>query len=126
MIAPLFSDPWFSELSAALAALEPENDWPHLHLGVSVSDAPHGPIEYAFHFGPTGAALEVGSLDDAAVTLVESYATAELIANGASISDLLAEGRVTVRGDASSLVAAQRPLAALSAIFGERSEPSSN
>lgn len=126
MTALLFSDDWFSEISAALAALEPEEDWPRLDLGVSISDTPRGRIEYAFHLGPAGAALEVGTLDDAEVTLVESYDTARLIAEGASISELLAEGRITVRGDAASLVAAQRPLAALSAVLGDRTETTSD
>lgn len=115
----LFSDAWFSRLAAMLAKVAPEKDRPRLDLGVSVEDAPSGPVRYTIHLGPDGAVLEAGSIDAAAVTLVESFDTARAIDAGASISDRLGEGRVTVRGDASALVAAQRALASLSAVLAE-------
>ncbi|MGB9111441.1 MAG: hypothetical protein WCF24_01790 [Acidimicrobiales bacterium] len=115
----LFSDAWFMQISAALSKVEPDADWPRLDLGIAIDDAPGGPIRYTFHLGPDGAALEVGSLDSAVVTLVESFDTARAIDEGRAVSDLLAEGRITVRGDATALVAAQRSLATISTILGQ-------
>jgi hypothetical protein len=123
---PLFSDEWFAHLSEVLGRIEPEADWPHLDLGVAVDDAPSGPIYYTLHLGPDGAGVEAGSVDAAVVTLVESFETACAIDKGASVSELLAQGRITVRGDPSALVAAQRPLAAVSAALGERTESAQN
>jgi hypothetical protein len=120
--APLFSDEWFARISEALDKVEPESDWPRLDLGVAIEDAPQGPIRYTFHIGNEGAALEVGSVDSAAVTLVESFDTASAIEKGASVSELLAEGRITVRGDAAALVAAQRPLATISTVLAGLAE----
>ena len=117
-----FTDEWFARLSGSLATVVPKEDWPRLDLGVAIDDAPGGPIRYTFHVGPEGAALEIGSVDSAAVTLVESFDTARSIDEGASVSQLLAEGRITVRGDASALVAAQHLLATISAILGDLAE----
>lgn len=122
---PLFSEAWFSQLSDALSKVEPEQGWPRLDLGISIDDAPNGPVRYTFHIGPEGAELEIGSVDSAAVTLVETYDTARAIVAGVSVSELLAEGRITVRGDAAALVAAQPPLATISAILGELAEAQS-
>jgi hypothetical protein len=117
--ASLFTDEWFARLSEALATVIPEKDWPRLDLGIVINDAPGRPISYTFHIGPEGAGLQVGSVESAAVIVVESFETACSIDKGASVSELLAEGRITVRGDASALVAAQRPLATISAILGD-------
>jgi hypothetical protein len=121
--APLFSEDWFSQLSAVLGRVEPEADWPRLDLGVLVDDAPSGPVRYTFHLGPDGAAIEIGSVDSAVVTLVESFATARAIDEGAPVSELLAGGRITIRGDASALIAAQGPLAAVSAVLKRDAGP---
>jgi hypothetical protein len=115
----LFSEAWFAQLSEALGRVEPDGDSPSLDLGVEIDDAPRGPVRYTFHFGPDGAVLEVGSVDSALVTLVESFETASAIDAGRPVSELLAEGRITVRGDATALVAAQRPLAAVSDVLGQ-------
>ncbi len=122
----LFSDAWFTQLSDALSKVEPDADWPRLDLGIAIDDAPGGPIRYTFHVGPDGAALEVGSVDSAVVTLVESFGTASAIDEGRAVSELLAEGRITVRGDATALVAAQRPLATISTILGRIAETAPN
>jgi hypothetical protein len=125
-VPTLFSDAWFSQLSDALRKVEPEAEWPRLDLGIEIDDAPRGPIRYTFHVGAEGAALEIGSVDSATVTLVESFDTARVIDEGGSVSDLLAEGRITLRGDAATLVAAQRPLATISAILGQLTESTEN
>jgi hypothetical protein len=120
----LFSDMWFSRLSDVLSRVDPDEGWSRLDLGIAIDDAPKGPIRYTLHVGPEGASLEIGTVESAAVTLVESFDTATAIEQGASVSELLAEGRISVRGDASALVAAQRPLTMISAILGELAEDS--
>ncbi|MGA8296085.1 MAG: hypothetical protein WB770_03495 [Acidimicrobiales bacterium] len=109
-----------------IAKVEPEEDWPTLSLGIAINGGPQGPVRYTFHVGPEGAGLEVGSVESADVTLVESFETARSIVDGTSISDLLAEGRITVSGDANALVSAQRPLAAISAVFAEIADTANN
>lgn len=118
--APLYSSEWFEHLAASLRAIAPETDWPSLDLGVEVADGPDGGVRYTIHVGPQGADLEIGSVDSAKVTLVESFETARSIDQGESVAELLAQGRITVRGDATALVAAQRPLLAISAALASQ------
>jgi hypothetical protein len=58
--------------------------------------------------------LRLGTVDGATVTLVTSYpAAATLAAGSATVGELLAGGKLKVRGDVNALIAAQDVLASL-------------
>jgi hypothetical protein len=61
-----------------------------------------------------------GSTEDADVTIVEDFATAEAIAAGtSSVSDMLNAGKVKLRGDTRALLAAAELLAVITPLLAE-------
>ncbi|MGD0219158.1 MAG: hypothetical protein ABSC73_01645 [Acidimicrobiales bacterium] len=112
-MAELLSDEWFRRFAEAIASLAPAAGEPPLALGVVVTGTPAGTVSYTILIGDGGASLVVGSTDEAAVTLVEDFSTAQAIAAGTPVSALLEAGRITLRGDAKALIAGVPQLEAL-------------
>jgi hypothetical protein len=105
----LFSDEWFDALEHALARIDTSLlPGGKLALGQIVTGAPAGEIRYTLCFGGHEPATVVrGEVSGALVTLLESYETARAIASGTPVADLLAAGKVKVRGDTNALLGAQ-------------------
>jgi hypothetical protein len=112
------SPEWFARFAEELAAVRPDADVPPLALGQVVTGAPDGTVSYSILVRGTKAELVVGSTAPAAVTLVEDWPTARAIAAGTPVSELLAAGRITLRGDANALLAGQRHLETLGKALG--------
>jgi hypothetical protein len=121
-VAELLSDEWFARFAEALASLAPAAGEPPLALGVVVTGTPAGTVSYTILIGDGGANLVVGSTDEAAVTLVEDFSTAQAIAAGTPVSALLEAGRITLRGDAKALIAGVPQLEALVEVLTCREE----
>jgi hypothetical protein len=113
-VLQFLSEEWFARFAELLASVEPHAAEP-LALGQVVTGTPKGTVCYTVFLGASRTELCVGSTDDAAVTLVEDWETARAIAAGAPVSELLAAGRITLRGDANALLAGQSQLGALGA-----------
>ena len=127
----LLSEEWFEALAAALNTLPilPESDGEPsegvadgLALGQIVTGVPDdagaagvqdGEVRYTIVLAPEGSASLVrGSTAPANVVLVEDWSTAEAIASGEeAVANLLAAGRIKVRGDTRALVSAGHILA---------------
>jgi hypothetical protein len=122
----LFSPGWFDRLEAVLRDI-PAGDQPEdrVRIGQVVMDAPAGEVAYTVSLGGGAPAeLDRAGTDRAAVTLVESYETACALASGSRPDELLAAGRVKVRGDVNALIRAQKGLAAIAeALAGTGGEP---
>ncbi len=112
------SPEWFARFAEELAAVRPDADVPPLALGQVVTGAPDGTVSYSILVSGTKAELVVGSTAPAAVTLVEDWPTAQAIAAGTPVSELLAAGRITLRGDANALLAGQQHLETLGKALG--------
>jgi hypothetical protein len=112
-VAELLSSEWFTRFAALLAKLAPAAGAPPLALGQVVTGTPAGTVSYTILVGEGGASLVVGSTEEAAVTLVEDFSTAQAIAAGTPVSALLEAGRITVCGDANALIAGAPQLEAL-------------
>ncbi len=117
MGAPLLSEEWFEELAATLASVPPLPGDGSLRIGQLVTD--HDGEERSWTIALEAGApprLERGSLEDAEVVLIESYEAARALASGeATAAELLEAGEITLRGDASRLVASSEQLEALGA-----------
>jgi hypothetical protein len=117
------SEEWLQSLGRRLATAVPPDAGP-LRLGVVVTGAPSGgEISYTLSIGGSagsaGSGVEIGSVADAEVVLVESYEDARALASGlVAASQLLEQGRLKVRGDANRLVAAGDTLRAIGEAFG--------
>ena len=112
------SPEWFARFAEELAAVRPDADVPPLALGQVVTGTPDGTVSYSILVSGTKAELVVGSTAPAAVTLVEDWPTAQAIAAGTPVSELLAAGRITLRGDANALLAGQQHLETLGKALG--------
>ena len=112
------SPEWFARFAEKLAAVQPEAGVPPLALGQVVTGTPDGTVSYSILVSGTKAELVVGSTAPAAVTLVEDWPTARAIAGGTPVSELLAAGQITLRGDANTLLAGQRHLETLGRALG--------
>ncbi len=127
----LLSEEWFEALAATLERLPVPSETDAepaagvaagLALGQIVTGVPDdagaagvqdGEVRYTIVLAPEGSASLVrGSTAPAEVVLVEDWSTAEAIASGeAPVADLLAAGRIKVRGDTRALVSAGEILA---------------
>jgi hypothetical protein len=125
-VPDLLSEEWFEALGAVLdglaggpvSAVRPaEGLGEGLALGQVVTGVPDdagvagvrgGEVRYTIVLAQAGsAALVRDSTEVADVVLVEDWTTARAIASGeVSISDLLTQGRIKVRGDSRALVSA--------------------
>jgi len=114
-MSKFLSPEWFELLDASLKQACDETAFEeHLAIGHIVTNAPSGTVSYAVSFGGgLPPAVRVGSLEDATVIFVEDYVTAAQIASGTPAGDLLALGKIKVRGDANVLLRAQGELIAL-------------
>ena len=143
MTLPEFlSEEWFEAFAAALARLpvtptaDPASGG--LALGQLVTAVPRGAaaardecgeVRFTIVLGRDGSAsLTRNSTDAADVTLVEDWPTAVAIGTGtALLADLLAAGKIKLRGDSNALVSAGELLARVAPILaavladGERS-----
>ena len=114
----VLSDEWFARLEGLLRTAPLAQSSSAVGIGQLVLGAPAGDVAYTIVLGGDAPArLERGTLDHAAVTLVEDYATARAIASGASVAEALGEGRIKVRGDANALSAAYELLAGLAPVL---------
>jgi len=118
-VARFLSPEWFESFQDELSRLQADPDWPSLDLGQEIRGAPGGAVCYTIHVTNGTARIDVGTLEGATITLVEEYESARAIASGASVSDLLSEGKITMRGDANALLSAQAPLGAIAKSLGE-------
>jgi hypothetical protein len=117
-VLEFLSAEWFARFAAELARVDPAAGAPPLALGQVVTGAPQGDVAYTILVDDERAELVLGSVDQATVTLVEDWETARLIAAGAPVSELLAAGRITLRGDANALLAGQARFDALDGALG--------
>lgn len=122
-MAAFLSDEWLAELAAALRRAPEVQDGPALALGQVVTDVPalEG-TELAFTIrigGGEAASVEPGTVEAANAVLVADYESARAIASGTPAADLLAEGKIKLRGDATALIAAQDQLARVGAALAE-------
>ena len=134
MGGPAFLSPeWLEALGQRVSRAVPEGAVP-LRLGVVVTGGPNGEVSYTLMLGGSGSGAEpgaegsslvVGTVEEAEVVMVESYADAEALAAGTvSASRLLEGGRIKLRGDANRLLAAADTLRAVGEAFGTvRSAP---
>lgn len=120
MKGQFLSPEWFDALESTLASITTgEAGEPGLTLGQVIQDHPTGTISYTMCLGSgTPGRLVRDSVEDAEVTLVEDFPSALSIHEGASVADLLASGRIKIRGDANALLRAATELAALSQALG--------
>lgn len=124
-VTDLFGDAWFETLATALARLapgaSPGDSAPGLALGQIVRGGPAGEVRYTIVLEPDGSASLVrGSVEAAAVTLVEEWSTAQLLATGATtVPEQLNLGRIRVLGDPRALVAASELLAKVAPALAE-------
>jgi len=112
-VLDFLSAPWFARFSEELAQVGPDPGAPPLALGQVVTGTAHGTVCYTVLMDATGVKLLVGSTEQAAVTLVEDWETARAIVAGTPVAELLAAGRITLRGDANALLAGQVRLVTL-------------
>ncbi|MDA8292404.1 MAG: hypothetical protein M0Z33_12115 [Actinomycetota bacterium] len=122
-MAEAFTEQWIEELRARLARLPPHDHPARLALGQLVTGAPGGDVSYTILVGGGEPAELRRGLDDASVTLVETYETARALASGTPASTLLSEGRLKVRGDSGVLLAAQELLCALAPALSPGTPP---
>ena len=117
-VLEFLSAEWFARFAAELTRVEPIPGAPPLALGQVVTGAPQGDVAWTVLVDDERAELVLGSTDRATVTLVEDWATARAIACGNPVSELLAAGRITLRGDANALLAGQAQFEVLNAALG--------
>jgi hypothetical protein len=85
-----------------------------------VTGTPDGTVEYTVHIGGgAAAALTLGSVEHAEVVLIEDFAAASELLAGASVASLLEQGRIKLRGRTTSLLRAEKQLAALGVALAE-------
>lgn len=118
---------WYEALRAQLRAAPPlpGESSTQLRLGQLVLGAPDGADHAWTIVLRNGAvpALDVGSVANADVVLVESYDAAWALASGdRTAGQLLEAGELKIRGDARRLVAASELLEAVAAASGALSE----
>ncbi len=132
-MAEFLTEAWFDALGAALASLPadepaagraPAPPGSGLAVGQVVTGVPEqagaagardGEVRYTIvlHFDGT-ASLVRGSTEEADVTLVEDWRTAESVASGAaSVPEMLNTGRIKLRGDGRVLLEAGDLLATM-------------
>jgi len=112
-VAEFLSDEWFDALAGELAVAGPFASPERLALGQLVLGAPGGDVSYTLVLGGSEPSEVVRGTARAAVVLVEDYSTAAAITTGQPASELLAEGRVKIRGDIGALLRTQDLLAAI-------------
>jgi hypothetical protein len=133
-VPEFLTEEWFETLAAALASL-PAKTAPvealarGLRVGQVVTGVPGSgasgvlgsEVHYTVELCPDGSVSVVrGSTEDADVTIVEDFATAEAIAAGtSSVSDMLNAGKVKLRGDTRALLAAAELLAVITPLLAE-------
>lgn len=128
------TEEWFEALSAGLKGLSPPSGAGsvagELSLGQIITEVPAdiGPddvhdreVRFTILIGPKGgASLVRGSTDTASVTLVEDWSTASAIVSGSCcISDLLAAGKIKLRGDSRALVSAEALLTQIARLVAD-------
>lgn len=111
----LFSEGWFANLESAISAITVgQKDESGLALGQVIHDTPAGTVSYTICLGAgEPGRLVRDAVDGAQVTLVEDFESAQAIHEGASVAELLALGKIKVRGDANALLRSTEELAAL-------------
>jgi hypothetical protein len=112
-VAAFLTEEWLDELARALEAAEPLAQGPRFGLGQLVTGAPGGDVAYTLLVGGGEPGELRRGLEAATVVLVEDYDTAAALVAGDPVADLLAAGRIKVRGDAAALVDAAELVAAL-------------
>jgi ubiquinone biosynthesis protein UbiJ len=110
-MAQFLSAEWLSELADALRETGPLASETRLLLGQVVTGTPAGEVAYTLLIGGGEPSEVRAGTNDAAVTLVEDYASAVALATGTPAAELLSTGSVKVRGDAGALLRAQELLA---------------
>jgi hypothetical protein len=121
-VPEFLSEGWFEAFVAALERLPvtgetADTPFAGLRLGQVITAVPDearaagardGEVRYTIVLDQDGSAsLVANSTETAEVVLVEDFSTAKAIASGsASLPDLLAAGKVKLRGDSRALVAA--------------------
>ncbi len=123
-MSAFLSEQWRAELADTLADADPIVAGPRLALGQMVTGAPWGDVSYTIVVGGGDASQLVEGVDVAAVVLVEQYDVALAIASGAPSANMLAEGRVKVRGDVGKLIEAEAVLAQLTPVLAAFAEAS--
>lgn len=130
-MAEFLSDAWFGALETALAAvggISSAGESRAIAVGQIVTEVPaglsatgEGEVRYTLALATDGSASLVrGSTAQADVVLVEDWATAEAVASGrASVGDMLGAGRIKLRGDTRSLIAAGELLTRVAAVFAD-------
>ncbi|HLI14977.1 MAG TPA: hypothetical protein VKV23_02860 [Acidimicrobiales bacterium] len=117
------SDEWFCALADVVSqGGDGATDGPPLAIGQVITGTPAGDVAYTVVLGGPSPGVRRPGVADAQVVLVEDYETALQIASGRALAEVLAAGRVKVRGDAAVLLAAQERLAALAGPLGELAE----
>lgn len=111
--SPIGTPAWRDRLAARLGALPPAGGR-RLALG-QVVRAPDGERSWTVVAGGGAPAAVHDGVTHAEVCLVASLDAAELLASGTSAADLLADGRLKVRGDGDALVEGHEALAHLAA-----------
>jgi hypothetical protein len=109
--APLGSPAFLDDLAQRLARLAPASGR-RVGLGQVVT-GPEGEHSWTIFVGGGEPAKLVEGISSADVCLVADEETAWRLLEGAPPSDLLAEGRVKVRGNATALVEGQEALTAV-------------
>jgi hypothetical protein len=112
-VAEFLSDDWLDDLEHGLVEAGPFASQERLALGQLVRGAPQGDVSYTLVLGGAQPCEVVRGTDRASVVLLEDYPTAVAIAAGQPSSELLAEGRVKIRGDIGALLRAEDLLAAI-------------
>lgn len=107
------SDGWFDALARQLAGAA-VSDGPVFVLGQTVTAVPPGDDEVSYSIrlgGGRAPSVERGSAAGADVVFVVTYSDARALATGAAPPvDLIASGRLKIRGDAKRLVEAAAAL----------------
>lgn len=114
-MATFLSDDWFHDLESAInsVVVGEEND-KGLALGQIINDTPEGSICYTLIVGGgREGQLVQGSIERADVALVEDFASAEAIVGGAPVAELLAQGKIKIRGDLNALLCSGTELQAI-------------
>jgi hypothetical protein len=118
---PFLSAEWFDELKRVLGSVVVGNESrPALFLGQVVTGGPTGTVQYtAVLGGGRPGEVILNTVEDASVTLVEDYESAQSIVEGAPVAHLLSSGRIKVRGDLNALLASSDELLAFGLALAE-------
>jgi hypothetical protein len=116
-MAEFLSERWFAELATTLqATVVGHRGGMVLALGQIVTGTPAGEVAFTVRLGGgEPGVLRRDGTGSADVILVADLAAARAIAAGRSAGELLAEGRIKVRGDLNALLRASEELTALAA-----------